>query len=185
MNLYILQCDVFFKVGIAKDVNARVSSMQSGNPKKITIKRVYSTKLARKAERKAHEKLSNYKVSGEWFKCDLELVEESVLSAIKEAELDAKEAVCISESFVIETMKGESISEAMKRRSRESLNLAVEYFGSQKNLAAALGTSKQTVNNWIKRGRISASSAIDVEEVTKGDIKKQDLRPDVVEWIGE
>ena len=78
-----------------------------------------------------------------------------------------------------------SLSEQMKAQQAQQLIKTIEWFGSQKMMAFHLKVSKQTVNNWAKRGRISATAAIKVEQITKGDIKKQDLRPDVIAWIGE
>jgi DNA-binding transcriptional regulator YdaS (Cro superfamily) len=183
MNLYIIQCDNFIKIGIARNLNSRLSSMQSGNPKELVLKAFFETGLAKKAEKKAHAKLSKYRVTGEWFDCSFEDARKAVLLAINEVNQEREEMVRISESFVIETRNGETLTDAMRRQSAENLNKAVEYFGSQKNLAIATGATKQTVNNWIKRGKISATAAIEVERLTKGEITKQKLRPDVVAWM--
>lgn len=69
----------------------------------------------------------------------------------------------------------------------QSLNLMrlIEYAGSQSRLARGLDVSPQVVQNWVKRGRISASCAIDAEKLTNGFITKRDLRPDVETWINE
>lgn len=75
----------------------------------------------------------------------------------------------------------EEIEEQMK----EQLNALVEWSGSQVRLAHYLNVSKQVVSSWVRRGRISASMAIEVEKVTKGAFTKRQLRPDVVKWIDE
>lgn len=72
--------------------------------------------------------------------------------------------------------------EQIRQQQKDQLSKLLEWVGSQKRLADELGESKQTVHNWIKRGRISATAAILVEEKTAGLFKKSDLRPDVVEW---
>lgn len=59
------------------------------------------------------------------------------------------------------------------------------WVGSQQRLANELGTTRQAVNNWIARGRISATCATLVERKTAGLFKRSDLRPDVVNWNEE
>ena len=73
------------------------------------------------------------------------------------------------------------LSEIKLQQSSE-LNLLIEWVGSQSRLADGLGVSKQVVQGWVKRGRISAQSAIRVEKETNGFFKKEGLRPDVIEW---
>lgn len=51
-------------------------------------------------------------------------------------------------------------------------------------LAKELGVSRQTVNNWFSRGRISATYAIIASEHPKVNITKEEMRPDVKEWFG-
>jgi len=51
-------------------------------------------------------------------------------------------------------------------------------------LAKELGVSRQTVNNWFSRGRISATYAIIASEHKKVKITKEEMRPDVKEWFG-
>jgi DNA-binding transcriptional regulator YdaS (Cro superfamily) len=55
--------------------------------------------------------------------------------------------------------------------------------GGQSQLARFLGVSKQAVNQWVSRGRISATAAIHVEALTGGAFRKEDLRPAVTKWI--
>jgi DNA-binding transcriptional regulator YdaS (Cro superfamily) len=58
----------------------------------------------------------------------------------------------------------------------ELLELAVTKYRLAKNL----GVSQQVVQGWFLRGRISATAAIKAESVYG--IKKEDLRPDVINW---
>jgi DNA-binding transcriptional regulator YdaS (Cro superfamily) len=37
-------------------------------------------------------------------------------------------------------------------------------------------------NEWVSRGRISATAAIEVDKLTNGLFKKEDLRPAVTQW---
>ena len=70
----------------------------------------------------------------------------------------------------------------IKAQQKEQLYKLTEWVGSQRRLADELGVSKQTVHNWIKRGRISAVCATLVQEKTDGLFKRDDLRPDVIVW---
>ena len=59
-----------------------------------------------------------------------------------------------------------SYKDAEKKQSEE-LQRLIEFFGSEYRLAKALELSPQAVNGWKKRGRISATMAKKVEEITK------------------
>lgn len=58
----------------------------------------------------------------------------------------------------------------------------VAWAGNQTVLANELGVSRQVVHGWLTRGRISATMAIKVEEITCGKFTKEQLRPDVKTW---
>ena len=75
-----------------------------------------------------------------------------------------------------------SIAEQIKEMEQSKLTELVEYMGGQASLARFLGVSRQSVNDWVMRGRISETAAIDVERLTSGKFKKQDLRPAVTNW---
>lgn len=75
-----------------------------------------------------------------------------------------------------------SIAEQIKEMEQSKLAELVEYMGGQASLARFLGVSRQSVNEWVMRGRISATAAIEVEHLTSGKFKKQDLRPAVTNW---
>jgi len=55
---------------------------------------------------------------------------------------------------------------------------------NKSSLAKALNVSRQTVNNWFKRGRISATQAIFAEQLEQVTITKEEMRPDIKEWFG-
>lgn len=67
-------------------------------------------------------------------------------------------------------------------KQREELARLMQWVGSKARLAAQLGVSRQSIHYWIKRGRISATCAIKVDELTDGLFKKEEMRPDVTEW---
>lgn len=75
-----------------------------------------------------------------------------------------------------------TLHEKIKAHEAAQIIKAVDWAGSQSNLASVLDVSPQVVSNWVKRGRISATAAAKLEEKTGGEFKKKDMRPDVKEW---
>lgn len=61
------------------------------------------------------------------------------------------------------------------------IQAAINHFGSQAKLAAALPRwSQQTISRVLNgRNRISAELAIDIEKATKGSVPRWTLRPDI------
>ena len=53
-------------------------------------------------------------------------------------------------------------------------------------MAVAAGVERQTVYNWFRRGRVSATAALRLERdiLVDGVINKEEMRPDVKEWFG-
>jgi DNA-binding transcriptional regulator YdaS (Cro superfamily) len=76
-----------------------------------------------------------------------------------------------------------SIAEQIREMEQKKLSELIDYVGGQSQLARFLGVSKQAVNQWVSRGRISATAAIHVEALTGGAFRKEDLRPAVTKWI--
>lgn len=75
--------------------------------------------------------------------------------------------------------------DAIKHKQKTALGTLWKYYGYNKaDMARALDVTPQAVNDWFKRGRISAVKAIIVEEVTDGKLTKEFMRPDVAEWFG-
>ena len=72
--------------------------------------------------------------------------------------------------------------EVMKAQQERELNRLLKWVGSQAQLSKQLGVSRQVVHLWFKRGRISATMATEVERKTLGLFKRDELRPDVIEW---
>lgn len=74
----------------------------------------------------------------------------------------------------------------LRKAQRLALNKLLSLYGySKQNMAVGLGVKPNVVYGWFGRGRISAHMAIKAEVVTGGGIKKQELRPDVLEWVIE
>lgn len=78
-------------------------------------------------------------------------------------------------------MKKQKIADKQKT----ALGILWRTFDFNKSLLAKeLGVSRQVVNNWFARGRISAIMAIRAEQHEKVTITKEEMRPDVKEWFG-
>lgn len=60
----------------------------------------------------------------------------------------------------------------------DSLQRAIQHVGGAARLAAALNISPQRLNNWQARG-VPAERCPDIERATNGQVKCEDLRPDV------
>jgi len=60
------------------------------------------------------------------------------------------------------------------------LKRAVEKAGSQKKLAAAIGLSQQGISYLLNSAeRVSAETAVAIDRFTRGEISKEQLRPDL------
>ena len=67
-NLYLLECQSFYKIGISKNVNRRVKQINKSIPFKIkVVGYIYLGKQARSAETYWHDHYKKYRVRGEWF----------------------------------------------------------------------------------------------------------------------
>lgn len=74
---------------------------------------------------------------------------------------------------------------SIDQKQKEGLGKLWRYFDFNKSkMASELGFDRGAVQMWFKRGRISATAAIIVEEKTNKAITKEELRPDVTEWFG-
>lgn len=59
-----------------------------------------------------------------------------------------------------------------------ALQKAVDVFGSQAALAAAIGKQQQHVQYWLKT-KVPAEHVIPIERATGGKVSRHDLRPDL------
>lgn len=62
---------------------------------------------------------------------------------------------------------------------KDHIETAVEHFGSQEKLAAAIGCSQQQISYLLKAKSISADMAKKIHDATKGKVSKHVLRPDI------
>lgn len=69
-TVYIVKCNEYYKIGIADDINKRLSGLQTGNPYKIELVKAYRTRAAQTLEKMFHFALksASLHIRGEWFK---------------------------------------------------------------------------------------------------------------------
>jgi len=75
-----------------------------------------------------------------------------------------------------------TLKEKHEAQQKEALREVLDWAGSQTKLAKILGIDRVAVTAWTKRGRMSATAAERLEEITNGLFSKRRLRPDVVKW---
>ncbi len=66
-SLYLIQCQQFYKIGIANDVQSRLAQLSTGNPFELKVLAVYDFYNAEPVERAIHQKFANTRKRGEWF----------------------------------------------------------------------------------------------------------------------
>jgi len=77
-----------------------------------------------------------------------------------------------------------SIKEQWKIEQKHALELLIMWAGDIPALGKLLKVdSTAIIHGWVKRGRISATYAIEAHKITGGKISKEKLRPDVKQWI--
>lgn len=92
MFVYVVACGAFSKIGISRNVEARVKGFRDGNPYPCTIaiKRKVPASGAIYAERYLHEVFSDKRMHGEWFAVTADEIRPYVLNATKRANKAAK-----------------------------------------------------------------------------------------------
>ena len=74
MFVYLIKCmnkDGFIKIGVAKDIQSRLDTMQTGCPYRLELLasiRCISRGQAYEMERKLHILFKKHRIRGEWFK---------------------------------------------------------------------------------------------------------------------
>jgi DNA-binding transcriptional regulator YdaS (Cro superfamily) len=60
-----------------------------------------------------------------------------------------------------------------------AIKRAVEIVGGGASLARYIGVNRASVQDWIRRGIVPATRAIEIEKATDGQVTRQELRPDL------
>lgn len=74
-NIYIIESNGIYKIGESKNPEKRVKQLQTGNHLYLRLIKIYDNlEYAKIIERILHTKLDNYRLEGEWFKCDIQKI---------------------------------------------------------------------------------------------------------------
>lgn len=65
--VYLIQSGEFTKIGIAQDVRARMSNLQTGHPRPLELLGAVEVANCAKAEAELHGMFSAQRITGEWF----------------------------------------------------------------------------------------------------------------------
>lgn len=72
-GVYIIGYGEYIKIGISRDIGARIATIQIGFPEKLHLYAVLDGWV--REERQLHRRFSKYSTNGEWFKVEGELAE--------------------------------------------------------------------------------------------------------------
>jgi hypothetical protein len=128
--VYAIQCGRHFKIGKATDVKARLSAIQSSNPTPCVL--VHSRRIVYElvlgAERAAHTRLQDKRVSGEWFRCTKRQAIRAIDAGCREAV--ERRAIYTTRESIIRALgsEGRSCREQMVGLLRKYPN-ALDYVG--------------------------------------------------------
>ena len=131
--LYLIQCNEFFKIGVANNVETRFAMLQTGSPYPMSVQRCYEYENASIVEQCLHQKFDAGRVRGEWF-------------VLNSADLEAFGVLCellggqkysISENALA---RAEAAGEAAIRKQEErmttsSIGPAMRHFREMLNLS--------------------------------------------------
>jgi hypothetical protein len=68
--VYLIKCHEFYKIGIANDIDARLNSLQCGNPYELELMFAMRYPNAEDIEEMLHERYGKKRVFREWFRLD-------------------------------------------------------------------------------------------------------------------
>lgn len=81
-QIYLIESnDGFYKIGVSKEPNKRLKTLQTGNLNKLIIKQTFESEFAYKIEKALHR--SYNRISGEWFELSKEEVDLFLLNCEK------------------------------------------------------------------------------------------------------
>ena len=139
-ELYILECQGIYKIGIADNVNKRIKGMTTGNPFPINIITTYKLgdTISREKEKQLHARFKNKHHLNEWFNLDyndLEEIENLLRLETIDVSLRTFEYIMHARAHTEETVKKlskDDIFELKKQKMRIELvkrNDFLEYVG--------------------------------------------------------
>jgi len=58
---------------------------------------------------------------------------------------------------------------------KKTIEQVIAFFGTQVELGKKLGVSQQSIRHWIARGHIPLRRALQIEEISGGEIRLEDI----------
>lgn len=68
--IYVIKCNQYYKIGLAKNLSSRLSAIQSGSPYSIQCIVKFKCSEPKYCESMLHEIFNGQKIRGEWFLLD-------------------------------------------------------------------------------------------------------------------
>lgn len=104
-NIYILESNGFYKIGVSADIDARIKNLQIGNPH--IISHVFSRMVpeAYEVEQELHDMFAEYRIKGEWFKFDtktLEILKDQIVFYMRLHSIGAEDAERIKRWWLLQ-----------------------------------------------------------------------------------
>lgn len=90
MNVYIIESNGYYKIGLANEPKVRIRELQVGNPEPLELihfVKYESRKTALAAERYMHKKFKSRRRRGEWFMVDGETLIEALNNCDEEMQI--------------------------------------------------------------------------------------------------
>ena len=75
--------ETYYKIGVGKTPNKRLSQLQTGNSAKLELIEVYKTEIPYKVEGVLHRRFSHFKKEGEWFDFSIKVEREFITNCQK------------------------------------------------------------------------------------------------------
>lgn len=66
-QLYVVSCNGLFKIGVTKDIERRIKTLQTGNAHEIKLEYIEERNQPYKIERYLHRVFDKHRIKGEWF----------------------------------------------------------------------------------------------------------------------
>jgi hypothetical protein len=74
-KLYIAECDGKYKIGVSDNPPERIKQLSTGSPSLIELRYQFDCWNAKKSEKNLHDAFGAYRVRGEWFDIDEDVMD--------------------------------------------------------------------------------------------------------------
>ena len=163
MPVYLMRSGDAVKIGFSKSPWLRLSKARSDSPLPVDL--IALIEGDEGVEAKLHEQFGHLRLHGEWFRWTDDL-----------AQL-AKQNPATKPARKRRRARGTSAPSI----NREAIQRAIDLCGGQVRLGKFIGVPQQTVSAWLTEAKLplKAEHAIAIDEATRGEVTKEELRPDL------